>query len=494
MPHTASDHRTPVQSPSAWAVGRRLLSSPVLWGAAATWGFYETIPYLPRYRESAERYFCNHPLEYALVALFLTGLAILVGRVLRLLGERRALKANPCSGIDADLTSAGDWDSRIGRVEEALASLPARFQQSTLVTRYRSTCEFLRTRRSAQGLEEHLKYLAEIAADRVQDSYSLLLTINWAVPIIGFLGTVVGITLAIANVTPEQLDSSLNNVTGGLAVAFDTTTVALSFSLVLVFAYNWVKLADQRVLSRVEELGFQQLLPAFIGDEHASDPVQQAQADAARQLLDRTESLIRDQTTLWRESMDGLRERWTETVDSQQRELSQSLHTGVETTLSEHAGQLAEVRREFLHAFQSAATQFQQALEFDAARRDQQDAQTLSQQQQLWERIHQSLEDVLRSHDARTEDLLDGLSERMQQWQAAIEETTRSVEMQLNRLNDFTGQLAQLTEQGQQLSIVERQLADNLAAVHAAETFEETLHNLTAAVHMLTARAKPRAA
>ena len=65
--------------------------------------------------------------------------------------------------------------------------------------------------------------LADQAAERLHESYSLVRTITWAVPILGFLGTVVGITMAIANVTPEQLDTSLGEVTDGLAVAFDTT-------------------------------------------------------------------------------------------------------------------------------------------------------------------------------------------------------------------------------------------------------------------------------
>ncbi|MEI2659369.1 MAG: MotA/TolQ/ExbB proton channel family protein [Bifidobacterium adolescentis] len=51
----------------------------------------------------------------------------------------------------------------------------------------------------------------------------LIRTITWAVPILGFLGTVIGITMAIANITPDQLESSLGEVTAGLAVAFDTT-------------------------------------------------------------------------------------------------------------------------------------------------------------------------------------------------------------------------------------------------------------------------------
>ncbi len=499
MSNQASNDRTSADSSFAKSALRLLFGSPVLWGLTASGAFYAAIPYLPKYRESAQRYFCSHPLEYALIVLFFIGLSILGGRLLRLVRERRALATNVLDRLSERAPSGGtgsdaDFPKRVEFLNEALQSLPARDRDSFLVARCRAAGDFLQTRPSGRGLEEHLKYLAETAVERLFDSYSLLLTINWAVPIIGFLGTVVGITLAIANVTPEQLDTSLNNVTGGLAVAFDTTTVAMSFSLVLVFAYDWIKRTELRILAQVEQISLQQLLPMFLTEETATDPVQQAQASAARQLLDRTESLIQDQTTLWQDSLDGMRQRWSETIDTQQQQLSTHLHQGVESTLSEHADQLAQVRGDFLSAFETASTRFQEALEFDAARRDLQDEQSQSQQQKMWDRIHEGLQEVVRSHDARTEDLLDGFSERMQQWQAALEQSSQSVETHMQTLAEYTDRLAQLAAQGDQLGRVERQLADNLEAVRAAETFEETLHNLTAAVHMLTARAKPKAA
>lgn len=90
-------------------------------------------------------------------------------------------------------------------------------------------------------------------------SFQLIRTVTWAVPIMGFLGTVIGITMAIANVTPEQLDSSLPEVTSGLAVAFDTTAQALGMSMVLVFGTFVIERAEQSVLNELEEFGINAL-------------------------------------------------------------------------------------------------------------------------------------------------------------------------------------------------------------------------------------------
>jgi len=468
--------------------------STLLWGVTATVVFYTAIHYLPWYQETAQRYFCSHPLEYLLVGLFFIGLAILISRALRLRGERQALRKNVLDSLVVTTQEVDDVQVCLEDLDSAIGELSPSQRGTLLVTRLRDACDYVRTRRSARGLEEHLKYLSEAAVDRLYESYSLLLTINWAVPIIGFLGTVVGITLAIANVTPEQLDTSLNNVTSGLSVAFDTTTVAMSFSLVLVFTYDWIKRSEQRLLTQVEQISLTQLLPLFLGNAADADPVHAAQTTAARHLLDRTETLIEDQTTLWRDSMDGLRERWSDTLDSQQTALTNQLNQGVEATLTEHATQLQEVREDFLGAFENASTQFQEALEFDAARRDLQDEQSQAQQKEMWTGIRDDLKAVVQSHDARTEDLLDNLDERMQSWLTALESSSQKVDLQMQQVADFTEQLVRLADQEQHLLKVEQQLTENLEAVRAAETFESTLHNLTAAVHLLTARAKPKAA
>ena len=387
-----------------------------------------------------------------------------------------------------------DQTANLTEFEQRLDDAPAHQQDTVMIKRLRDTCHYLRGPQSATGLESHLKHLSETAADRLHDSYSLLLTINWAVPILGFLGTVIGITLAIANVTPEQLDTSLNSVTGGLAVAFDTTTVAMSFSLILVFAYDWIKRSEQRVLATVDDIALQELLPLFANSTDDADPLQEAQSVAAKQLIDRTETLVREQTDFWRDSVDGLRERWSETLHDQQQHLTEGLNAQVATTLDDHSTQLQEVRQEFLTAFEQAAEKFTTALEADRQSRMDHEAKARQQFEQIWQRVSDDLNAVIRGHDAHSEDVIDGLMERIQAWQADLQRNTQSTESQLKQLHTLTETLLKLADQEQHLVRVERQLSENLESVRAAETFEQTLHNLTAAVHLLTARAKPKAA
>lgn len=481
---TASESDAAASVPLA----RMLAASPLLWGIAITWLFYSLIPLSPVGRESLQRYFCSHPLEYAEVGLFFIGLAILAQRMFRLRQERAAL--------DAGLPQIEPAAELLPAVEALDRHLDQRsgFRSTWLHLRLREVSSYLRGTGSSAGLESHLKHLSESAADRLHESYSLLLTINWAVPILGFLGTVVGITLAIANVTPEQLDTSLNSVTGGLAVAFDTTTVAMSFSLVLVFAYDAIRRLEQRVLTAVDDLALRRLLPMFAQDAAASDPLARAQADAAHTLIERTEELVQQQTRLWSESVDGLRERWSQTLSEQQQQLAAGLHTGVGATLSDHAQLLQQMRQEFCTAFEQAAAHFSSALEQDRQSREHREATAEQNFECIWTQVRDDLQQIARAHDAHTEDLVDGLTEKLQRWESGLQQATQCVEVQLEQLQQLTGTLLKLGEQEQHLVRVQRQLSDNLEAVHAADTFEQTLHNLNAAVHLLTARVTTRAA
>ena len=69
--------------------------------------------------------------------------------------------------------------------------------------------------------------------------------------------------MSIANITPDQLESSLGQVTAGLAVAFDTTALSLALSMILVFATYLVERQEQGILDSVEDFAMQKLLALF---------------------------------------------------------------------------------------------------------------------------------------------------------------------------------------------------------------------------------------
>jgi biopolymer transport protein ExbB/TolQ len=87
----------------------------------------------------------------------------------------------------------------------------------------------------------------EIIAHRLDLRYALMRYLVWVIPTIGFIGTVVGIAGALTYVDPEKMD--LKQVTANLAVAFNTTIIALAQSAVLVLFQNSVQKQEETSLN-----------------------------------------------------------------------------------------------------------------------------------------------------------------------------------------------------------------------------------------------------
>lgn len=472
--------------------GATILLSPVLWGGLLAVGFYQLIPFLPVHRELAERYFCNHPLEYATAALFFVGMATLGLKAMGTLRERSVLSMDLLAGTSAAANT--DAMQRAAALEQKLSALSPRQSQTELALRIRDVCHYVRGSRSGTGLEEHLKYLAELAAERLHNSYALIRNITWAVPIIGFLGTVIGITIAIANVTPDQLDTSLGEVTSGLAVAFDTTALALTLSLVLVFGSFVVERTEQAILTDVEEFGIKQISPLFPTEASATSPLIAAEQTAAKHLIEKTESLINWQTQVWQEGIDSLRQRWTETLDKQQGSLDDALQQGLATTLQQHQRQLGDVQGEFIEAFQTVSKQLTE--NHAAASRTQQEVHDEFQvrMSELWQHVRADFAALREEQNARMGELISTLSQNVGGWQSQLKESTEAGTAQLGELRRQGETLLKVVAQEEELARLQHRLNENLESVRSADTFEETLHSLTAAVHLLSTKTKPKAA
>lgn len=470
---------------------KSFFASPLLWAALATVGFYSAIPHLPMHRALAERYFCGHPMEYLLAGLFFMGMAILVVKAVGLFSENAALRDNV---LDEVTLGENDPPQRARRIERELTQASPGVRFSTLGKRIQDVCDHVRGRNSAQGLNEHLKYLADVAAERLHAGYALVRTITWAVPILGFLGTVIGITLAISNLTPEQLDKSLNNVTGGLGVAFDTTALALALSVVLVFTSFLVERSEQGILSRVEDFGIQRIAPLFPDSPDQHSPLAEAEMQAAKSLVERTDELIKRQTQLWNETLEMTRANWAQTMQAQQSHLDGAMRDGMKATLGDHAEQLAETREEFLTAFRGVSQSLQQSMaDSHVAQQDLQES-LHAKMSGLWTDCRDDMRELYDRQHSKLEQLTGTIGERIAAWQTQLEAVTATNREQVDELREQREVLLQLSNQEERLAGLQTRLTENLSALQATENFEQTLHSLSAAVHLLTARTRPQAA
>jgi biopolymer transport protein ExbB/TolQ len=103
-----------------------------------------------------------------------------------------------------------------------------------------------------------LRAQAEYDEEQLTSSYGLLNGFVWAIPVLGFIGTVLGLSQAIGAFggtleTADDLSAikdSLKSVTGGLANAFETTLIALVAALIIQMLLTFLQ---QRELEFLDE-------------------------------------------------------------------------------------------------------------------------------------------------------------------------------------------------------------------------------------------------
>ncbi len=106
-------------------------------------------------------------------------------------------------------------------------------------------------------------------------SYALPRFMIWAIPILGFIGTVWGISNGIAGFSSAMtnvdsvtavsttLKDTLPIVTSSLAAAFDTTFLALLLSIPLMLMMTWFEKAEDNYLMTLDELWLYEIKPKF---------------------------------------------------------------------------------------------------------------------------------------------------------------------------------------------------------------------------------------
>ena len=274
-----------------------LIRSPILWGAALSLGFFGLIHMGVITNALVIRYLAGHWVEYVEVAMFFVGLAALAIKGVEVRSQRRDVGGEWLEPIPEGGQNPADAQTLAASLAEADGKGDSE-QSSYLVRRLREAIDLVVRTGSADTLEDHLKYLADLDAARAAQSYGLVRFVIWAIPIMGFLGTVIGITDAIACLSPSQLDN-MTGVVSGLGTAFDTTAIALGLSMVLMLMQFIVDRSEQGLLGEVDEAAWSALAGRFqslAGDGGATMAVARLAETVSRS----SNQLLEAQTHSWR--------------------------------------------------------------------------------------------------------------------------------------------------------------------------------------------------
>ncbi len=121
-----------------------------------------------------------------------------------------------------------------------------------------------------------------------------------------------GITQALGDLDPKILataiQTAMEGLLAGLYVAFDTTALALSLSILLMFFQFFVDRVESQLLTVVDargERGAGWLLSSRLG--RRPDPHLLSVQHMAREVMEASENLVHRQTEIWQQAAFGCR-------------------------------------------------------------------------------------------------------------------------------------------------------------------------------------------
>ena len=129
----------------------------------------------------------------------------------------------------------------------SLEALPEREQDYLLPRTLLSALQRFATTSSIQAVSDTIKESCDVESDRLDSELSMVRYIAWAIPSIGFIGTVRGIGDALAQAY-KAVEGDITGVTASLGVAFNSTFVALVLSIILMFCLHQLQLTQERLV------------------------------------------------------------------------------------------------------------------------------------------------------------------------------------------------------------------------------------------------------
>lgn len=428
---TSDSPRPTPDAPSDGGLSRALpaLDPSLLLAIVGTVAFY-AVMWRPEMRDTLLfRYTTAHPVEYVVVTLGLWGG---IDIILKLLSFPREIFA-----LRGSLLPPREGRETVERVPELIAALrsqPQWVQDSRAGRRVESALDYLLEHGAGDDYLKHLKFLSEREDDERYARYTLVRFIIGVTPILGFLGTVVHFGTALSGIDINQIADKLGHVVGEMGQAFDTTTAALAASMSMMFSMFLCERIEHHINAAVDRLSEHDLATRFEHRHESLSPFLGVVQTAHEDMLRSISGVLDRQFELWSQGFDGLFRRFDERQQRETSHWSDSLHQ----MQSRHEGLERQVEDRF-------AALLSRLEERHAGQLDQ---------------IQSSLTDIAR-----------------------LREDVQSVGRVLREIAEGEGQLNEL----------QTSLSNNLHLLNQNQQMEDALHELSAAIHLLTARRRSTA-
>lgn len=175
--------------------------------------------------------------------LMFWALAIMGYKTVSILNERKLL--------DIDLVPVAEGmrilpeDTR--EFARQVEALPEENRQMLLPRALLNALHRFGSTRNIQDVSTSTHTICESEAEKLESELSMIRYITWAIPSIGFIGTVRGIGEALAQ-ADKAVQGDIAGVTLSLGVAFNSTFIALLISIFLMFLVHQLQLLEDNLV------------------------------------------------------------------------------------------------------------------------------------------------------------------------------------------------------------------------------------------------------
>jgi len=256
-----------------------------------------------------------------------------------------------------------------------------------------------------------------------ESSYSIPRIFIWAIPLLGFVGTVIGISGAVSGFSQvletsgdvEAIKGGIGNVTTNLGLAFDTTLLALFLSVLIMIPLVLVERYESKLLLGIDVFINDKLLPRLRKKSEQLDPdtINQAVKGAIRENFPNPQDLIQPARTYAEHAAKSLSTGFISEISKVQDVSSQVI-----SQVNDIRRQTNSDREEFLGFF----------------------AQQQRTNQQLVEQIKFIIEEIRGSNMAVAKDLnaqTQGISQQLENAAKVLENRVGSLELATQKMSDF---------------------------------------------------------
>jgi biopolymer transport protein ExbB/TolQ len=165
-----------------------------------------------------------------------------------LLHERKAFGMNLLPELEQYVLSPSD----VNDVKLKVMDVERRTGAFILTDLIKKACTKFRANKSSSEALEIVAAQVRINLSNSVSEQSMIRYVAWAIPSVGFIGTIIGIASSLGNVKAEMDAGDIQGVTQALYLAFDTTLLSLFLSILLMFYFHFAEEKVERFHTEME--------------------------------------------------------------------------------------------------------------------------------------------------------------------------------------------------------------------------------------------------